>query len=152
MRIRCCSADPLSERKNGENGEGTDSFLSYGRTVKEPVVGAPLMLAVLLNGSVLGSVVGVSPHWTETVKANVSPMSAVLKVLVRNMWFAFWPGASVMTGLISVKPVTPAPSVATILMLTYSVTVDGLKTPVFHVWTLLYLDRLNLWFHVSCES
>ena len=25
-----------------------------------------------------------------------------------------------------------------------------LFTPILHVWTLLYFDRLNRWFHVIC--
>jgi len=49
-----------------------DTFPFYGRTVKEPAVGWPL-LAVLLKGSCAGSVAVASPHWIEMLKVNVSP-------------------------------------------------------------------------------
>ena len=116
--------------------------------MNEPVVGAPL-LAVLLNGSAFGSVVAVSPHWMETLKVNVSPTWELLNVWLRNTWFTFWPGPSVITALLSVNPETPVPSVATTRMLMYSVTVDGFVAPSLKVMTLLYLESEKRWFHVS---
>ena len=70
---------------------------------------------------------------------------------LRNTWTTFWPGARVITELLSVKPLTPVPSVATTRRLTYSVTLPRFSAPSLKVKTLLFLDREKRWVHVACE-
>ena len=110
--------------------------------MKEPVVGCPL-LAVLLKGSLEGSVVAVNPHWIEMLKVNVSPVLERLKDWVRSTWFMFCPGVRVMTGLLRMKPSAPVLSMAMMRRLTYSVVVEGFCAPSLKVNRPLYFDREN---------
>src|SRR5437660_12585609 len=89
---------------------------SYGRTVNEPLVGAPL-LKVLVNGSCDGSFVGVVPQWITAVKVNVSPICDESKVWVKIWLLMFLFGVSVNTCEVRVKPFTPTPSTPVIVTL-----------------------------------
>jgi len=90
--------------------------VSYGRTVNEPLVGAPL-LKVLVKGSCDGSLVGVVPQWITAVKVNVSPICDESKVCVKIWLLMFLFGDSVNTCEVRVKPFTPTPSTPVIVTL-----------------------------------
>ena len=115
--------------------EKVDSFAAYGTMVKEPLVGTP-WFAVLTNGSWEGSVVAVVPQWIIAVHVNVSPKSLAGNVTLSSWPVRFLPGVSVKTGLVNVKPFTPAPSVALIVTLAYSVVLlSELSMPNLYVCT-----------------
>ncbi len=74
------------------------------------------------------------------VHANVAPKSLPGNVMLSICPVRFLLGVSVKTGLVSVKPFTPAPSVALIVTLAYTmVLLSRLSTPNLYVWTPLVL-------------
>lgn len=89
------------------------------------------------------------PHWIEMLKVNVSPIWDGLNDCVSWLLTWFWPATRVITGEFEMNPESPLFPVATILMLTYSVTVDGFDAPSLNVRTLPYFESENLWFQVA---
>ena len=76
-----------------EKGSGSAHSPSYDRTVKDPLVGTPLVSVKVVCVRAVGDV----PHWMLTLQLNVVPISPVLNVVLSVWPTRFLPGPSVRT-------------------------------------------------------
>jgi hypothetical protein len=108
--------------------------------VNEPLVGTPSLRVLVFD-----RFVGLVPHIMTALHWNVSPMSLAGKTTVSVCPVRFLLAFSVMTGLLTVNPLTPEPSDPVIWTCTKIVSLLLLSTPNFHVWTPPVLEIESLW-------